>query len=327
MSYLPGGLSPKRSYLWKTGPSPVVSVGNIAVGGRGKTPLVAYVARLLVAAGERPAILSRGYARRLTEDGVVVVSDGAHVLADLDRSGDEPLMLARAVPGAAVLVCEQRAIAAALAERALGATVHVLDDGFQHRSMRRDIDIVALAPEDLRGRQFPFGRLRDSPSALRRADAIVIESAANGAPGLQTRGPDLQLTCPMFSMTRQLGQPEPIDPGHSAPNRGAAPVVALAGIARPERFVQSLEAAGWKVAALMPFPDHHQYSASDLARAAQKVRETGAAGILTTDKDAVRLRSLRPLPVPVAAVPLAVTIDPAREFDAWLLESIEKVRA
>src|SRR5204863_5351833 len=112
------GLSPKPRFLWKTGTSPIVSIGNIAMGGRGKTPLVAYVARLLVAAGERPAILSRGYARRVVEDGVVIVSDGTHLLADLDRSGDEPLMLARAVPGAAVLVCEQRAIAAALAERA-----------------------------------------------------------------------------------------------------------------------------------------------------------------------------------------------------------------
>ncbi len=138
------------------------------MGGRGKTPLAALVARLLVAAGERPAILSRGYGRRTREDGVVIVSDGTHMLADLDRSGDEPLMLARAVPGAAVLVCEQRAIAAALARRVLGATVLVLDDGFQHRSMRRDLDLVVVAPEDLRGRRAPFGRLRESPVRLAR---------------------------------------------------------------------------------------------------------------------------------------------------------------
>ncbi len=106
------------------------------MGGRGKTPVVAYVARLLVEAGERPAILSRGYGRRRQEDGVVVVSDGRHLLADLDRSGDEPLMLARTVPGAAVLVCERRALAGALAERRFGATVHVLDDGFQHVDWR-----------------------------------------------------------------------------------------------------------------------------------------------------------------------------------------------
>ena len=96
---------------------PVVSVGNLAMGGRGKTPVVAYLAKSLIAAGERPAILSRGYGRRRVEEGVVVVSDGEHLLADVDRAGDEPLMLARTVPGAIVLVCEQRATAAALAMR------------------------------------------------------------------------------------------------------------------------------------------------------------------------------------------------------------------
>ena len=137
-----------------------VSVGNIAFGGRGKTPTVAYVARILRDAGERVAILSRGYGRRVVEDGVVVVSDGTHVLADLDRAGDEPLMLARDLPGVAVLVCDQRAVAGALAQHVLGATALVLDDGFQHRQMRRDLDIVLVAPGDLTGRRAPLGRLR-----------------------------------------------------------------------------------------------------------------------------------------------------------------------
>ena len=320
MSHLPGDLSPQPSGLWKTGPSPVVSVGNIAVGGRGQTPLVAHVALLLLAAGERPAILSRGYARRIAEDGVVIVSDGTHLLADLDRSGDEPLMLARAVPGAAVLVCEQRAIAGALAERALGATVLVLDDGFQHRAMRRDLDIVAVTPDDLRGRRFPFGRLRESPDALRRASAIIIDGAVDDAMRSQW-------SCPVFSMTRHLSEPQPIEPGRPAPTRGGGPIVALAGIAGPERFQRALEAAGWSVASLLRFPDHHRYSAADLSRAAQTVRETGAVGILTTDKDAVRLRPWRPLPVPIAAVPLVVTIEPSSEFDAWLLAGVARARA
>jgi len=309
--------------LWKTGPSPVVSVGNIAVGGRGKTPLVAHVARLMIAAGERPAILSRGYARKITEDGVVIVSDGTHLLADLDRSGDEPLMLARAVPGAAVLVCEQRAIAAALAERHLGATVHLLDDGFQHRSMRRDIDIVSIAPEDLRDRRIPFGRLRETPGALSRASAIVVEGAIDD----EARARLARFKCPLFSMTRHLGEPESIDAAQPTVTRGGGSVVALAGIAKPERFQRALESAGWSVAALLGFRDHHQYSAADLSRAAQKVRETGAVGILTTDKDAVRLLSMRPLPVPVSAVPLTVAIDPPGEFDAWLLSSLRGIRA
>jgi tetraacyldisaccharide 4'-kinase len=111
---------------------PVVSVGNLSVGGSGKTPLVAYIARLLEDAGERPAILSRGYARTRPEDGVTVVSDGIRLRADLERAGDEPLMLARALPRVPVLVCADRYLAGRLAELRLGATAHLLDDGFQH---------------------------------------------------------------------------------------------------------------------------------------------------------------------------------------------------
>ena len=155
-----------------------LSVGNLAFGGRGKTPLVAMLARHFLAKGERPAILSRGYARRRPDAGAVIVSDGRHLLADLDRAGDEPLMLARSVPGAIVVVCDVRAIAAALARQALGATVLILDDGFQHRAVARDIDLVVVTPEDLTGRRAPFGRLREPVSALARAHAVIVDGPA-----------------------------------------------------------------------------------------------------------------------------------------------------
>ena len=134
-----------------------ISIGNLAMGGRGKTPMAIHLARLLLEAGERPAVLSRGYGRRYVEDGVVIVSDGAAIRADLDRSGDEPMLIALAVPGAAVLVSDERRLAAVLAERVLGTTVHVLDDGFQHRTMARDVDIVIITPGDLADRRVPFG--------------------------------------------------------------------------------------------------------------------------------------------------------------------------
>jgi tetraacyldisaccharide 4'-kinase len=289
------------------------------MGGRGKTPLVALVAKLLLAAGERPAILSRGYGRRIREDGVVIVSDGTHMSADLDRSGDEPLMLAQSLPGAAVLVCEQRAIAAALADRVIGTTVHVLDDGFQHRSMRRDLDIVVIAPEDLKDRRVPFGRLRDSPRALRAADAIVIDGRREDV--------DLgDLSCPTFVMTRHLGEPVAIEPGLTAPPRGAT-VVAVAGIARPERFQRALEGAGWTVAKLLSFRDHHRYVGADLRAIAQAVHDVGADCVLTTEKDAVRLRPLRPLPAPMFAVPLTVALEPAETFAAWLRDRLREIRS
>jgi tetraacyldisaccharide 4'-kinase len=174
---------------------PVISIGNISMGGRGKTPLAGLVARLLVEAGERPAILSRGYGRAIVDEGVTVVSDGRALpdgsadmsrLADLAHSGDEPLMLARAVPGAAVLVCDERALAGTLAETALGCTVHILDDGFQHHQLRRDVDIVLVAPEDFSEKVMPFGRLREPIDALNCADAILIDG--KGAKGQSGKG-------------------------------------------------------------------------------------------------------------------------------------------
>jgi len=300
------------------GTSPVVSVGNLAMGGRGKTPVAMEVARILVAAGERPAVLSRGYKRRRREDGVVIVSDGRHILADVERGGDEPMLIAQRVRGAAVLVCEQRAIAAALAETVLGATVHVLDDGFQHRALARDVDLVLLSARDLRDRPLPFGRLREPLRALVRADAIISEDELD-----PHTLPDQSR--PRFALRRLLGDPIPLEPDYPWP-AGRGPVVAAAGIAEPARFTRALEAAGWSVARSVAFSDHQRYGTGDLATLAAAVRETGAVGVVTTDKDAVRLLPLRPLPVPIAAIPLDVSIEPAPVFASWLLERVRHAR-
>src|SRR5688500_17475411 len=240
----------------------VVSVGNIAFGGRGKTPTVAFIARLLIEMGERPAVISRGYGRRRVEAGVVVVSDGRRLLADLDRAGDEPLMLARDLPGVPVLVCEQRAIAGAMARHTFGATALVLDDGFQHRQMSRDVDLVLVTPDDLEGRRVPFGRLRESPSALARADAIiwagdVEEKTTSGVVDLRGRFPVAE-----FSTVRH---PSPTVP----PLASGARVFVLAGIAGPERLTRAAIEAGYVVAGSWTPRDHHRYTAADVARLAR----------------------------------------------------------
>jgi tetraacyldisaccharide 4'-kinase len=295
---------------------PVISVGNLAFGGRGKTPVVAYIAQLLIDAGERPAILTRGYARQRPEDGVVVVSDGEHILADLDRSGDEPLMLARALPKARVLVCEQRVLAAALAERHLGATVHLLDDGFQHRQMRRDVDLVLVHANDLADRRAPWGRLRESPSALARAHAVIGEGRPDAAlpPGPRS-----------FSFSRSLGTPYVLDED-AVPPTHPGPIVAAAGIADPARFWTALEAAGWHVVERFGFSDHHAFSRRDLDRIAEAAIRRGAS-VVTTEKDAMRLLPWRPLPVPFAVAPMTVQIEPADEFRRWLFQAIHEARA
>ena len=289
------------------------------MGGRGKTPVVAHVARLLVAAGERPAILSRGYGRRIREDGVVVVSDGDHLRADLDRAGDEPLMLSRAVPGAAVLVCEQRALAKAYADRVLGSTVCILDDGFQHVAVPRMTDVVIVAEDDLRQRALPFGRLRESAAALERADAVIVDGEIDDA---DTR----RIGARVFNMQRSLGSATTAGAAVPMPSKDK-PVVAVAGIAAPARFQRALEHAGWSVTKHITFRDHHRYSFDDVRAIARAVHETHAAGIVTTEKDAVRLLPLRPLPFAVAVTPLQISFNPASSFDDWLTARLAEHRA
>ena len=286
----------------------MISIGNLTVGGSGKTPLAAEVARVLLAMGERPSILSRGYARKIPADGVVIVSDGSRVLEGVERSGDEPQMLAHAVPLAAVLVSSSRYAAGRMAESRLGCTVHVLDDGFQHFDLMRDIDLL-VAPGASDTRTLPFGRLREPLDAAAAADALLVE--------IGLRSADLQVG-PAFAFSRRLGGP--------APDR---PAFAFAGIAKPERFFGDLERAGWTLTGRRSFRDHHHYSVPEIEEIARAAMSSGAAVILTTEKDFVRLGSdprtgtgVRPQ---ITAVPLEVTIDAA--FAPWLAERLRAVRA
>jgi tetraacyldisaccharide 4'-kinase len=279
---------------------PVISIGNIGMGGRGKSPVAGLIARILIDAGERPAILSRGYGRQIVDEGVTIVSDGGRIVSDVAHSGDEPMMLARTVSGAAVLVCEERALAGTLAERALGCTVHVLDDGFQHHQLHRDIDIVILSDDDLLGWPMPFGRLREPLSALHYADAVVFDGAKHeGA----------------YTLVRRL---EP------ATVRG--PVFAVAGIAKPDRFFDALKTHGYTVAGHSGFGDHHNYSAADVRRIGEEAARAGASAIVTTSKDMVRLEQFSVWPMPLVEVPLKVSVEPAAEFRAWLLGRLAEVR-
>lgn len=283
---------------------PVISVGNLSVGGTGKTPLVALLVRWLVARGERPAVLSRGYARRTRRTRPVVVSDGTRVLADVATAGDEPLMLARALPGAAVIVAADRYAAGVLAEAHCEATVHVLDDGFQHLALARDLDIVvtpagALASDAV----LPKGRLREPLAALSRAAMLVVVGAPDEA-AAEAEAEAVGVPIGVRAV-RRLGAPIALN---GAPPPPDARVVVMAGIGRPDQFVASLHTAGWRIADVCAFPDHHWYSTRDLARVAHRVAATGAWGVATTDKDAVRLETLGALPVAVARWPLSLDV-------------------
>jgi tetraacyldisaccharide 4'-kinase len=286
---------------------PVISIGNLSVGGTGKTPVVAEVARWLLAEGQRPAILSRGYGRRRSPPGVVVVADAEGVRAGLDVAGDEPLMLARAVPGACVCVSEHRYLAGLLAERVLGATVHVLDDGFQHVHLWRDLDVlVTRVGEIAQGRVLPRGRLREPVDAAARAHVAVVMEATADEAHAEARALGIGASC---GARRRLGYPEVVLTQDSALSalgaevRPGARVMAVAGIANPDRFAGDLAAAGYAVADHQWFPDHHRFTPREMAALASRAVAAGLP-VVTTDKDAVRLEQLWPIGVPIVRVPV-----------------------
>jgi tetraacyldisaccharide 4'-kinase len=292
----------------------VISVGNLVVGGSGKTPVVAAIARLLLAMGERPAILSRGYARRKGSDGVVVVSDGASVLVDVAASGDEPQMLARALPDVAVLVAADRYLAGRLAEQCFGATVMVLDDAFQHLQLDRTVDLLVVSLEDFGEQVLPSGRLREPLTAARRADAVLVHGGPDEAQQIAgTLGVPAS-----FTVTNQYGAIRSIAGPMGTPSDSR--VVAFAGIARPGRFFAALRDRGYDVAGELTFRDHHWFTGADVARIAAAARAARANLVVTTEKDAVRLEGGVPdgAELQWAVLPMEATIEPASSFATWL---------
>ena len=299
---------------------PVISIGNLRVGGTGKTPIVEAIARLLVEHGERPAVLTRGYGRRGTS-AAVVVSDASSVLVDVEHAGDEPLMLARHLPGVAVLVGADRYQSGLVAE-GMGATVHVLDDGFQHLALARTIDLVAVGPDDLQEAVLPAGRLREPVDAAAAADGVLVTPLDADAVAIgRALGVDAA-----FGVARTIGRPSWIGSGQPAAVVPGEKVFALAAIARPHRFFDDVAAAGWQVAGTASFRDHHWFTAGDLDQVARQAEQAGATAIFTTEKDGTRLEAcnLAHFPLPIAVVPLTATIEPAPAFERWLFERLHR---
>ncbi|MDA1185558.1 MAG: tetraacyldisaccharide 4'-kinase [Acidobacteria bacterium] len=310
---------------------PVISVGNLTVGGSGKTPVVAALARLLGAAGESPSILTRGYGRRRTSDGVVVVSDGRQILVPTRESGDEPQMLARTLPRVPVLVSSDRYLAGRLAESRFGCTVHLLDDGFQHVQLARDIDLLVMSAVDMDERLLPWGRLRESLDTASAADALLVSDGPDVAASIGDR----LGVVPTFHLASRYGSPRFLGPPDGSPEPGRR-VVAVAGIARPERFFSALrdEAAGqhggegWDIAREIVFRDHHWFSRRDLDRIEHAAVDAGADFVLTTEKDAMRLEDVRTATgrMPWAFLPQQVEVEPAAAFAEWLHERLRTAR-
>lgn len=275
--------------------APVISVGNITVGGTGKTPCVAYIARSLRDAGHDVAILSRGYRR--ASSGRVAVSNGRAVLCTPREAGDEPYLLAASCPGVRVVVDKERYAAGRWLESQAHIGAFILDDGFQHVRLARDLNIVLIDATDPDGGGVPppFGRLREPLTGLRRADAIIITRSDQpfdeslvikiiekyGRP--QT--PVFHASHSVTGLRSLSGEAQTLAPDAFA----GRPVAALSGIARPTTFAADLTKLGMQIVLRSDFPDHHRYTSEEFASFTAEALAAGAEAVITTAKDAANL--------------------------------------
>ena len=281
---------------------PVVSVGNLSVGGAGKTPFVMLLGELLKARGIKFDILSRGYGRQT--QGVLRV-DPAGSARDF---GDEPLLIARRLE-VPVILGEERYQAGLFAEKQFGPQLHLLDDGFQHRELARDFDIVLITPEDARDRMLPGGRLREPLSSLRRADAVVLISGASHE-SIPSSGKLIWRV--RRGITPKNTPPRPI---------------AFCGIARPQSFFLQLRSAGVEPVAEAVYRDHHAYTGQDIHELLKAAHESEAGGFVTTEKDAINLGAYLSALQPLAVVPVRMElVDAANAVDTMLRVLEERKR-
>ncbi|PYX82259.1 MAG: tetraacyldisaccharide 4'-kinase [Acidobacteria bacterium] len=280
---------------------PTISVGNLSVGGSGKTPFVLLLGELLKTRGVKFDVLSRGYGRE-TRGVLLVEASGSS-----RDFGDEPLLIARRL-GLPVVLGEDRYEAGVFAEKKFGPQFHILDDGFQHRALARDFDIVLVTPDDARDRLLPAGRLREPVTSLRRADAVVLSSGASPQ---------------VFPVAGKLVWR--VRRGIVAKDVPARPV-AFCGIARPRSFLLQLRTAGVEPAAEAVYRDHHVYTEKDIRELLRVKAESEAQGFVTTEKDAINLGGYLSTLEPLAVIPVKMELLDATNAVDTMLRLVEERR-
>lgn len=276
---------------------PVVSIGNLTVGGTGKTPAAELAVRTLLDLGRRPAVVSRGYGRRTT--GTQIVADTASIRLDAEDAGDEPFLLARRLPGVPVVIGSNRWEAAGVAIERFPVDTIVLDDGFQHRTLAKDLEIV-MARADRpwgNGRLLPAGPLREPLGALARAHLIVVtgvdrvEDLDEVIQAARRHAPDVPVLGGRYVPTEcwEAGARQVVP----LPALAGTRLLAFAGIAAPQGFARTLATLGIAIEGVIPFPDHYWYSSGDVEALDARASGLGMDGFITTEKDWVRLRQLR----------------------------------
>jgi tetraacyldisaccharide 4'-kinase len=306
----------------------VISVGNLTTGGTGKTPLVEWIAKELAQTGHRPCILTRGYGRR-NAGNRVIVSDGNEVMADAARAGDEPLLLAENLKGLAAVISDADRISAAhWAIQNLQSDVFVLDDGFQHLRVARQLNIVTIDATNPwgNGKLIPAGVLRESPFELARADCIVITRAddPNQTEALQREINAQGKGRPIFHSRMILSGVRAVpfgQPSIAVEQIGGSRVAAFCALGNPESFFALLRRNGYQLAHTQVFRDHHSYTQSDIDQLVREAVAHGAQILLTTAKDEVKLRSLK-FELPCYTADIEIEIENQERLRALIADAI-----
>lgn len=309
-------------FVSKRLPCTVISIGNLTVGGTGKTPAVIYLASLLKKHQKKVAVLSRGYGRKST--GTILVSDGSAIQANWMKVGDEPALMAQKLPGIPIVVDEDRFRGGLYLIEKFNPEFIVLDDAFQHRSLKRDIDIVLInsgdRPEDYK--LLPYGILREPLNQLNRADILLLTKSNlhHPHPFIQNKLGELEI--PVFKSNvvhgGELAGDLPKFKMISDFNGKKA--IAVSAVGDPAGFQKTLEAAQVIVAEHIQYPDHHAYTINDIQDIKQAVANSGAEAILTTEKDFVKLEELEIPNLPIYALP--VMFEPEEQGEEFILKAL-----
>lgn len=325
LSILYTGVIGLRNHLYNSGllnikklGCKVISVGNITVGGTGKTPMVIMLAQLLKEKGYKPVVLSRGY-RGKRNQAINVVSDGKNIFMGPTTAGDEPLLIAKSLDGVPVVTGAKRCLTGTYAVEHFGADVVILDDAFQHRALYRDVDVVLLDRKRPFGNQslLPAGTLREPLKALKRSDIVVL----TGIEGLKMELSQRSLVekhtghIPVFNGYRRAKNLIKADTGDKYPldYLYGKKVCAFSGIAEPEYFETIIASLSGHAAEFIPFPDHHAYSTEDIEKINDISQECSAQLILTTEKDAIKLIDFEDFCQNIYVLCIEMTVFPFRD--------------
>lgn len=306
---------------------PVISIGNLTVGGSGKTPMVECIAALLSQRGFPVSILSRGYRGRYRGSHQIVCQGGGPIVTS-ELCGDEPYLLAKNLPSASIIVGADRALCGRIAEGLCPGCIHILDDGYQHLRLKRDLNILLLDATEPSNQEYllPAGRLREPFSALRRADLICVTRTRpdTNRELLLSRVRKYRAEVPLLFTEHRtegvlLSGEDKLQPPSTLQG---VPLFAFAGIAKPEAFFRQLPPLGYDIRGQRIFPDHYRYRPSDWSDLQREARKRGAIALVTTQKDQVKLPAPSSGDLPLWYVKIHISIEDRQPLLRLLQEKI-----